>query len=387
MTGANLFWFLAGLTGASAAFLFAGSWLRRSKLIVLGVAFTALVAAGLYHWLMNPHPGAASHTSHAPAAADAPPRQAAAMESESAKLESRLAAGGGSDSDWDLLAQAYEFQGRAQDAAAARHHHLAATPDPAASAPTGPRTLIEIAADAQQRGDYPGAHAAFAKLAAAHQMTADTWADYADVTATLQGKLSGEPEGYVQAALALDSKNPKALWLKASLEHETHHYSEAIVTWQKLVAVLGPESSDAALIAANLAEDQKLATSAGAAAGDAAPSAFAVRGRVVLADALRNQASSGVTLFIVAKSVNSPGAPVAVLRTTTGAWPVKFELNDSMAMLPERKLSTAGKVTIEARVSKSGLAARQAGDLFGESAPLDPASAAEVDVVIARVLD
>jgi cytochrome c-type biogenesis protein CcmH len=91
-----------------------------------------------------------------------------------------------------------------------------------------------------------------------------------------------------------------------------------------------------------------------------------------------------VTLFILAKSVNSPGAPVAVLRTTTGSWPVRFQLDDTLAMMPERKLSTAGEVTIEARVSKSGQAVPQSGDLIGVTNPLDPAAAKPVRIVIER---
>jgi len=83
---------------------------------------------------------------------------------------------------------------------------------------------------------------------------------------------------------------------------------------------------------------------------------------------------AGLTLFILAKSVASPG-PSGVLRTTTAAWPVKFQLDDTQSMLPDRKLSTAGMVTIEARTSKTGQACRR-GNFQGVTAQLDhtPAS-------------
>ncbi len=97
-------------------------------------------------------------------------------------------------------------------------------------------------------------------------MTADTWADYADVAAGLNGNsLIGEPEKYLQAALSLDPQHPKALWLEGSLQHETGQYAQAVATWQKLAEVLGPDSPDAKVIAANLAEDQRLAGPAPAA--------------------------------------------------------------------------------------------------------------------------
>ena len=111
-----------------------------------------------------------------------------------------------------------------------------------------------------------------------------------------------------------------------------------------------------------------------------------VRGEVVVADALRGKVPAGLTLFILAKSVNSPGAPVAILRLTTGTWPVSFQLDDTLAMLPERKLSTAGPVTIEARTSRSGQAMPAPGDFQGATAPLDPTAGKPVRVVIQRVI-
>jgi cytochrome c-type biogenesis protein CcmH len=330
------------------------------------------------------------------------------MESAVAALEARLAKGGGSDADWELLAKSYEFMHRPAAAAAARERRLspgfdaaaaaAAAGTLAASAPgatrgqnapkepsAAARKLIANADAARRRGDLAAANADYRQLVGMQEMTADTWADYADVAAALNGNsLAGEPERYLQAALSLDPQHPKALWLQGSLQHETGRYAQAVLTWQKLASVLDPGSRDANIIAANLAEDQRLAGPAVAAAE--APGGVAVRGEVVLSDAVRPRVSRGLTLFIVAKSVNSPGPPVAILRTQTGSWPVSFELNDALAMMPDRKLSTAGMVTIEARVSKSGQAMPQSGDLLGVTAPLDPARGKPVRIVIERVI-
>lgn len=109
-------------------------------------------------------------------------------------------------------------------------------------------------------------------------------------------------------------------------------------------------------------------------------------GLVSLAPGLQSRATPGATLFIFAKSVDSPGAPVAVLRTTVGDWPAKFELNDSESMLPGRNLSTAGRVTVEARVSSSGQALPAPGDLQGASPVIDPADHTPLRIVIDKVL-
>src|SRR2546430_12409152 len=54
----------------------------------------------------------------------------------------------------------------------------------------------------------------------------------------------------------------------------------------------------------------------------------------------------------------------SVLRTTAAAWPVSFHLDDSMAMMPSRRLSQFDKVVVEARISRSGQATPSAGDLY-----------------------
>jgi cytochrome c-type biogenesis protein CcmH len=111
-----------------------------------------------------------------------------------------------------------------------------------------------------------------------------------------------------------------------------------------------------------------------------------VSGEVTVAESLKRKISTGQTLFIVAKSINSPGAPVAVVRMQTGQWPLKFTLDDSLAMMPERKLSTAGTVMIEVRVSQGGTAASQSGDLKSAPAIVDPHSGKSVHLVIDHVI-
>jgi cytochrome c-type biogenesis protein CcmH len=181
------------------------------------------------------------------------------------------------------------------------------------------------------------------------------------------------------------------------MEHDARQYQAAVGSWQRLAAALGPNTPDAQVVAANLAEDQRLAgggtgqpggvvAAAAATGGNASASAVTVRGEVVLADALKGRIPAGLTLFIVAKSVNSPGPPVAILRTTTGSWPFAFQLDDSQAMIPMRKLSTAGMVTIEARTSRTGQAMPAPGDFQGVSAPLDPAAGKPVRILIQKVI-
>jgi cytochrome c-type biogenesis protein CcmH len=126
------------------------------------------------------------------------------------------------------------------------------------------------------------------------------------------------------------------------------------------------------------------------ASGVAAPSApksgTTVSGEVSLALTFDNKASPGETLFIVAKSVGSPGIPVAVIRTSVGHWPLKFTLDDSQSMMPGRNLSSAGRITIEARISPTGQAMPVAGDLQGSTGVIDPQDHQPLKIMIDRVI-
>jgi cytochrome c-type biogenesis protein CcmH len=326
-------------------------------------------------------------------------------------LEARLARGGGTDADWNLLAQSYDFLSRPDAAALARQHQLPTGTGSAGNAATGAATsapgtpaaaqpslsaaalpLVAEAEQARRKRDFRAATALYLRLAGMRQMNADTWADYADAQASLDGKLATPATAsYIDKALALDPRHNKALWLEASLQEETSQFAAAAQTFEKLVAQLPADSNDARLIRTKIAEDQKLAPtgmSAAVAADTAGASGAESRlmGEIVLADALRSRVRPGMALFVFARAVGATGAPLAVLRTTTGSWPLKFELTDANAMVPGHDLSSARQVVVEARISQSGQAPAQPGDLQGSSAPLATTGAKPLRIVIQKII-
>jgi cytochrome c-type biogenesis protein CcmH len=410
-----LFWFLAGMLCALACVIVMLPWLRRIPRfgplpavpwpVALGAAVLAVAVLGLYRWLGRPElPATVQAAPSAPSSVASGANSstsAGSMNSAIASLEARLAKGGGTADDWELLAKSYEFLGRSAEAANARARHVSASPGsfggttagtvaPAAAQPTlSADSLQWLAKAGRARHDRKMSDAAeiFSQLAARGQMNADSWADYADTAASLRGgKLAGEPEVYIAKALALDPAHAKALWLKASADEEAGRFAEAALAWQRLLTVLPPNSADAKLVAATLQNDTILGSPGKPDAAPAAASGVAVSGEVSLAPSLSAKAGIGATLFIVAKSVDSPGIPVAVFRGNVGAWPVKFTLNDSLSMLPGRNLSNAGRVTIEARISQSGQALPAAGDLQGTTGVIDPTDHTSLKIVIDKVI-
>src|SRR5205807_2124401 len=148
----------------------------------------------------------------------------------------------------------------------------------------------------------------------------------------------------------------------AELEARVKKNPNDVQAWLALA-----DSPEARIIDANILEDTQLAglpLPAGAAAPSApgpantsgASGSAEVSGTVSIDSRLAGRVQRDATLFIYAKAADSPGAPLAVLRTTASAWPVSFHLDDPMAMIPSRRLSQFDKVVIEARISRSGQA-------------------------------
>jgi len=99
---------------------------------------------------------------------------------------------------------------------------------------------------------------------------------------------------------------------------------------------------------------------------------LAISGKVTVAPSLAGKGSATDTLFVFAREMSGPPMPVAIVRATKKDLPFTFRLDDSNSMMPSRKLSDVGTVVIVARLSKSGQAMPQSGDLEGMSQPVKP---------------
>jgi cytochrome c-type biogenesis protein CcmH len=241
--------------------------------------------------------------------------------------------------------------------------------------PTGWRLLARAYAS---MGRFGEAVAAFSEAAARAPADAPLLADWADALAMQNRSLQGEPSKLVARALAVDPKYPKALALAATAALERKDYSSAIDEWRKLKMEFPPGGEETKQIDAMIAEAEAARSGAPKAAS---VDASAITGRVSLAPKLRDRVGADDTLFIFARAVDGPRMPLAVVRTTASDLPRDFRLDDSMAMTPAARLSAAGQVIVEARVSKSGSATPAPGDLRGTSAAVKP-GAHDVSIAI-----
>lgn len=265
--------------------------------------------------------------------------------------------------------------------------------------PSDPKGWILLARSQNALGRYPDAAKSYERAAALLPNDAQLLADYADVAAMNQdGRFDGKPLALIKQALRADPNNLKALALAGTAEMRLGNKAQSLKHWEKLKTLVAKDSDDAREVDSIIAEvkgasDGKpvLPAAQAAPATTSTPAAAASAGKttsgsVTIAPELAAKIAPGDTLFVFARAVNGPKMPLAIVRVPAPkTWPFQFALDDSMAMAPGMNLSAFPEVTIEARISKSGGAQPQPGDLVGQSAPLKP-GASNIGVAISRAL-
>ena len=119
----------------------------------------------------------------------------------------------------------------------------------------------------------------------------------------------------------------------------------------------------------------------------AAPaSSFKVSGVITLAPALADKVRPDDTLFVFARAVNGPRMPLVILRKQARDLPLRFTLDDTMAMAGNAALlKGVQQVVVGARLSRSGQAMPQPGDVSGQSNAVNVGSAG-VQILISELV-
>lgn len=271
------------------------------------------------------------------------------------QLQERLAKAPGDHEGWSLLGRSQMALGRFAEAAAAYEKAIALKPD-------DPATLT----------------------------------DRADALGVLNGRsLEGEPARLLEKALKVDPRHVKALVLVGTMEFQRGDYAAAQRRWQEAVDVgpagdglvelaregvaqaqarQGRASAPQAQAQPPQGQPQARAQAPAQPPAGAVPQAAAgpgISGTVRLSPALKAQAGPNDTVFIFARAAGG-GMPLAIVQKRVADLPAEFKLDDSQAMSDASRLSSASQVVVTARVSKSGQATPQPGDLEGASSPVAP---------------
>ena len=185
-------------------------------------------------------------------------------------------------------------------------------------------------------------------------------ADYADILASnANGNFSGKPQKLINQALKLDPNNLMALWLSGTASYTAGNYKAAVQTWEKLAQQLPPGTEDVRSIEASIAD----ARTKGGLSAQASVNTKGISGKIEISADLKSKVKSGDIVMVIARK---PGErmPVAVLKTSVSEFPINFSLTDALAMNPSAPLSQLSEASIEVRISKTGMAKPEVGDLI-----------------------
>ena len=178
---------------------------------------------------------------------------------------------------------------------------------------------------------------------------------------------SPKVQALTDEALKLDPKEVTSLGLLGIAAFEGQRYQEAIDYWNRLLAQLPPDDNSRAALQGGIDRAaEKLKESGGSVAPVKAEKQMQVR--VDLAADVKAKALPTDSVFIFARAVKGPPAPLAAKRVTVADLPITVELSDSDAMMPQLKLSNFPEVQLVARISRAGVPT--AGEWIGRSQPL-----------------
>ncbi|TKB53177.1 MAG: c-type cytochrome biogenesis protein CcmI [Nitrospira sp.] len=315
-----------------------------SRPVAFALAVIVPTVSGLIYWQIG-NPLAMTQPTAASLSAQGGPEgahsSADALEGLVERLKQKMAQNPNDGVGWGLLARSYVGLGRYAEAAAVYENAVRLIPD-----------------DAQ------------------------LLADYADTLGVVHGrKLEGKPEVLIQQALKIDPRNVKALMLAGTVAFTRKNFARAAKDWEQaranLPADVDPEMTQQLTAAIDEARSQLgggqsmvSALTEPAAPTQPAGQPRVIKGTVAMAPSLAGKGSPTDTLFVFAREMNGPPMPVSIVRATRKDLPFTFRLDDSTSPMPSRKLSSAGPVVIVARLSKSGQAMPQSGDLEGTSQPV-----------------
>ncbi|RMP72435.1 Cytochrome c heme lyase subunit CcmH [Pseudomonas syringae pv. atrofaciens] len=180
-------------------------------------------------------------------------------------------------------------------------------------------------------------------------------------------------------ALQADPKEVTSLGLLGIAAFETQRYQAAVDYWTRLLAALPADDASRSALEGGIARARENLAKRVANAAPAVKTK-SIKIHVELAAALQGKVRPNDSVFIFARAINGPAAPLAVKRITVADLPADVELSDADAMMPQLNLSNFAQVQLVVRVSRTGQPTT--GEWVGRSQPLASDTAAQQALTI-----
>ncbi|BAS67408.1 c-type cytochrome biogenesis protein CcmI [Bathymodiolus septemdierum thioautotrophic gill symbiont] len=204
--------------------------------------------------------------------------------------------------------------------------------------------------------------------------------EYASTLAKSQGnQFRGRVSTLVREALEINPNNPDALYLAGWVALNAQQIDLTQLLWKKALSILPENQADSMTLQRMLDELVQIQTPKPGLVkpglgGESIVAPTQVVINITLSERLRQTEFANHYLMVYAKAAQGRPMPIAIQKIKLKDFTGVVTLVDENSVMPTRKLSQASKVLAVARLSKSGLAIRQAGDIEAVSAVIDVAN-------------
>ena len=262
--------------------------------------------------------------------------------------------------------------------------------------PKSAQLIYMLASFAMSSQDLDSAETYYRKLLALEPRSPQVLAELAQVLfVKSQNVITAEVREMVKGALSIAPNIPTALSLAGIDEFQQGHFQKAIDYWSRALPMLDPETqgyralaggiekAKASLAAAggSVAEEQT-AKAGGEGQNKASGAGTSIEVSVSLGSAA--SVSPGDTVFVYARAWQGPKMPLAISKFPVSELPKTVRLDKSMAMAAGMDITSAEKLEVVARVSKTGSPMAAPGDWQAAQGPL---ILAEIKAPLALVIE
>ena len=231
--------------------------------------------------------------------------------------------------------------------------------------PDGWRLLGRVLAE---QGKFEPSRDAFARAAILRPDDPDTLAEAAEARAKADPQHRFDPQAVamLEHALQRDPRHQRSRWFLGIAKRQAGDAAGAAATWEPLLAEVDPTT--AAALRPQLDAARKDAGLPPLPRPTPAAGTLTVAVKLDPGFASRVRLRGDAQVFVVAREPGGAPMPVAVEKHAVSELPFTATLDDADSPMPTRKLSQLHEVELVARLSASGNAMPQDGDI--ESAPV-----------------
>ena len=174
-----------------------------------------------------------------------------------------------------------------------------------------------------------------------------------------------EAETYIKQALAIDPQHQNAIWISALGASSRGEIENSIEQLEFLLTLIQDEQEVRQSLLTMIKQQRALLN-------NNVENAEVDQGKILTVEIaldknLFQYVSSNDIVFVTAKATNGPPAPLAIRKLAVGDLPKTVQLSSADSMIENMTVDQFEDIIIQARISKSGTAQRNSGDVVSNS--------------------